>query len=60
MTIVSVGPNVNELPDLKAMELYEKYSKGSETGNKVYTAEEKGTMKLRLKDEGGWSLKVKQ
>jgi beta-lactamase superfamily II metal-dependent hydrolase len=57
MTIVSVGPNVNDLPDPKAMELYEKYSTGSDRGNKIYTTEEKGTIRLTLKEEGGWSLR---
>jgi beta-lactamase superfamily II metal-dependent hydrolase len=60
MTLVSVGPNTHDLPDEKAMELYEKYSLGSDKGNKVYTTEEKGNMKLVLKDDGGWNLKVNQ
>lgn len=60
MTILSVGPNSNDLPDEKAMELYEKYSSGSNKGNKVYTTEDKGNMKLILKDDGGWNLKVDQ
>lgn len=58
MTLVSVGPNVNDLPNLKAMELYEKYSTGSDKGNKVFTTEKNGTMKLTLKDEGSWSLRA--
>ena len=60
MTIISVGPNVHDLPDKKAIELYEKYSSGSSKGNKVYTTEEKGNMKLILKKEGGWNLKTNQ
>jgi len=60
MTIISVGPNVHDLPDSKAMELYEKYSSGSDKGNKVYTTEEQGNMKLTLKTGGGWNLKTKQ
>lgn len=60
MTLVSVGPNTHDLPDDKAMELYEKHSAGSDKGNKVYTTEEKGNMKLVLKDDGGWNLKVNQ
>lgn len=60
MTIISVGPNVHGLPDDKAMELYEKYSSGSDKGNKVYTTEKQGNLKLTLKTEGGWSLKTKQ
>jgi len=46
MTIVSVGPNVHDLPDKKAMELYEKHSTGSSQGNKVFTTEEKATPPL--------------
>jgi beta-lactamase superfamily II metal-dependent hydrolase len=60
MTLVSVGPNTQDLPDDKAMELYEKYSSGSDKGNKVYTTEDKGNMKLVLKDDGGWNIKVNQ
>jgi len=58
MTIVSVGPNVHDLPDNKAMELYEKYSSGSNKGNKVYSTEDKGSMRLSLKEGDGWSLTV--
>ena len=57
MTIVSVGDNSHGHPDKKAIELYEKYTKGSEQGNKVFTTQDKGTMRLTLKDKG-WSLKV--
>lgn len=60
MTLISVGPNVHELPDKKAVELYTKYSLGSNQGNKVFTTEDKGTMKLELKDDGGWSLSTNQ
>ena len=59
MTIISVGPNSNDLPDDKALELYEKHSSGSNKGNKVYTTTDKGNVKLILKD-GGWSLKSNQ
>jgi len=57
MTIVSVGNNQHGHPDKKAIELYEKYSKGSKQGNKVFTTQKKGTMRLTLKDDG-WSLSV--
>lgn len=56
MTLISVGPNVHGLPDNKAVELYEKYSSGSNRGNKVFTTEEKGNMKLVLKGNGAWEL----
>jgi beta-lactamase superfamily II metal-dependent hydrolase len=57
MTIISVGDNAHGHPDKKALELYEKYSTGSNQGNKVFTTQDKGTMKLTLKDDG-WSLNV--
>lgn len=57
MTIVSVGNNQHGHPDEKAIELYKKYSSGSKQGNKVFTTQDKGTMKLTLKDDG-WSLSV--
>lgn len=60
MTLISVGPNANDLPDAKAIELYTKYSTGSSLGNKVFTTEDKGSMKLILKDEGKWNLSVNQ
>ena len=60
MTIFSVGPNSNDLPNSKAVELYENNSTGSKQGNKGYSTEEKGNMKLTLKEDGGWSLSVKQ
>jgi len=55
MTIVSVGDNPHGHPNKTALELYEKYSSGSNKGNKVFTTQNKGTMKLSLKDDG-WSL----
>ena len=57
MTIVSVGDNSHGHPNKKALELYKKYSRGSDRGNKVYTTQENGTIKLTLKDDG-WSLNV--
>lgn len=59
MTLVSVGKNPHGHPDRKAMELYEKYSKGSNKGNKVFRTDQKGNMKLELKDSG-WHLSVRQ
>ena len=60
MTLISVGPNVHGLPDPKAVELYEKYSSGSKKGSKVFTTEDKGNMKLTLKNDGGWNLHTMQ
>lgn len=55
MTIISVGDNAHGHPDKKSVELYKKYSAGSNKGNKVYTTQDKGNIKLTLKDNG-WSL----
>jgi beta-lactamase superfamily II metal-dependent hydrolase len=60
MTLISVGPNIHDLPDKKAVKLYEEYSSGSNNGAKVFTTEEKGTMVLELKDDGCWSLTTNQ
>ncbi len=56
MTVISVGRNSHGHPDPKAMELYERYTTGSKEGNKIYRTDTNGTIKLTLKDEGGWSL----
>ncbi len=56
MTIVSVGPNVDDLPDKKAIDLYTKYSTGTKDGYKVVTTEEKGNMQLLLQGNGAWKL----
>ena len=60
MTIVSVGRNPHGHPNAKALELYEKYSKGSKHGNKVFRTDREGNMYVELKEDGGWSLKSKQ
>lgn len=60
MTIISVGPNSYGHPDSKAMEFYEKNSRGSDRGNKVFTTQDQGTMKLILNDDGGWVLSPRQ
>ena len=52
MTIVSVGPNTSGLPDQKALEMYNKFSKGLNNGDKIYTTQEKGTIKLLFRDDG--------
>jgi competence protein ComEC len=56
MTILSVGDNSFGHPDEKAIELYEKYSSGSNKGNKLYRTDLQGNMRVVLKDGGGWSL----
>lgn len=60
MTLISVGPNVHELPDNSAVNLYKKHSRGSDKGNKVYRTDQQGTMKLTVKSEGGWNLNINQ
>lgn len=59
MTLISVGPNSHGHPKPKAVELYKKYSTGSNKGNKIRRTDQDGNMKLELKD-GGWSLNIKQ
>lgn len=54
MTFISVGENQWNLPDDPAIKLYEKYSRGSNKGNKVFTTENKGHIKFELKDTGTW------
>ncbi len=57
MTVISVGKdNAHGHPDDKALEFYEKYSTGSNKGNKLKRTDEHGSLILELKDDGGWSL----
>ncbi len=60
MVIVSVGNNPHGHPDSKALDLYRQYSSGASNGHKVYRTDKQGTMKLLLKDGGGWSLSPNQ
>lgn len=60
MTIISVGNNPHGHPSQKALELYEKYSAGSDKGNKVFRTDKRGNMCVHLKDDGGWNLKSSQ
>ncbi len=60
MTLISVGSNVHGLPDKKALELYARHCTGSNKENKIYTTMDQGTMKLVLKDDGGWSISTNQ
>jgi competence protein ComEC len=56
MTIVSVGNNPHGHPNEKALDLFEEHSNGSNKGNKIFRTDQKGNMRLTLKDAGGWSL----
>ena len=60
MTLISVGPNSHGHPDKNAVNLYGKYSTGSDKGNKVFRTDQQRTMKLTLKDDGGWRLSPNQ
>lgn len=60
MTLVSVGNNTHDLPDSDALKLYEKYSSGSDKGNKIYTTQKQGTMRIRLKTDNSWSMALRQ
>lgn len=56
MTIISVGNNPHGHPDTDAIKLYEKYSNGSKDKKKIFRTDQKGHIKLILKDGGGWGL----
>lgn len=56
MTIVSVGPNLHGHPDATAMRFYERYSSGSNKGNKVYRTDEQRSVQIVLKDSTGWNI----
>lgn len=60
MVIVSVGPNTHDHPKKEALDFYEKYATGADSGNKVARTDKNGTMKLTLKSEGGWQLHYNQ
>lgn len=60
MTILSIGPNVHDLPDAKAISFYEKYSTGSKKGNKLRRTDEHGNIKLELKEDDGWLISIDQ
>ncbi|MGD0640163.1 MAG: MBL fold metallo-hydrolase [Roseiarcus sp.] len=56
MTILSVGDNAHGHPHPKAVKLYEKYSSGSNKGNKLYRTDIQGNICVVLKDGGGWNI----
>lgn len=55
MTIISVGNNAHGHPAKKSIELYEKYSTGSDAGTKILRTDKNGHICLELKDNGGWT-----
>jgi beta-lactamase superfamily II metal-dependent hydrolase len=56
MVIISVGANTHGHPDKQALSLYERYATGSKDGHKVARTDKRGTMKLTLRTDSGWSL----
>ena len=56
MVIVSVGSNSYGHPDPKALELYRKHAKGASKGKKTLRTDQNGTVRLTLKDGGGWNI----
>lgn len=60
MTIISVGQNPHGHPDATALQLYEKHSRGSNQGNRVFRTDIHGNVKLSLKDDGSWTVLSKQ
>ncbi|MBU0460854.1 MAG: MBL fold metallo-hydrolase [Nanoarchaeota archaeon] len=60
MTIISVGDNPHGHPDDQAIKYYEKYSNGSDQGNKVFTTKDNGNIHIQLKGNGSWSLNQNQ
>jgi len=59
MTLISVGPNVHDLPNKNALTVYEKHSSGS-NGHKVWTTQDRGNMKLAISGDGAWTLSPNQ
>ena len=60
LTVMSVGKNSHGHPDTTAIELYEKHSRGSNKGNKLYRTDQQGNIIVELKNHGKWSLKINQ
>lgn len=56
MTIISVGKNAHGHPNETALAYYEKHSRGSSNGTRLYRTDKVGNMKLELKASGGWQL----
>jgi len=57
LTIISVGDNQWDLPDEKAIEIYENYSSGTINGTKVLRTDEDGNIYFKLKGYGSWEWK---
>lgn len=56
VSIIPVGPNVHDLPHDKAVKLYETHSLGAAKGNKVYSTEKEGNIKVIFNKDGGCTL----
>lgn len=60
MTVISVGDNSHGHPHDTAIELYEKFSKGTNKGTKIRRTDQSGNIKVTLKNEGGWTVYTNQ
>lgn len=60
LTIISVGDNPHGHPDDKAIELYEKHSKGISDGSKIRRTDKHGNVKIHIRDNGTWTVQVNQ
>ena len=60
ITIVSVGDNSYGHPEKKALEFYERYSSGSNQGNKIFRTDTHGNIRVVLKAAGGWEFNKRQ
>jgi beta-lactamase superfamily II metal-dependent hydrolase len=60
ITVLSVGDNAHGHPEARALEFYEKHSRGSKQGNKLFRTDLHGNIRLQLRDDGGWSLNYRQ
>ena len=56
MTVLSVGANVHGHPDPEAVQKYERHSRGSRDGYKVWRTDRDGTMRLDLHEGDAWTL----
>ena len=60
MTVISVGDNPHGHPDSEAIKYYEKYSTGSNKGNKILRTDKHGNIVLELTQQRSWTIKKNQ
>jgi beta-lactamase superfamily II metal-dependent hydrolase len=56
VTIISTGPNSHGHPEAKALEFYEKYSRGLSKGTKVLRTDSDGTIRVDIDNDGTFKL----